>query len=398
MKLAFLSGTLCVAWNVAALAQSSGSNQPYWVPAQKKTTAAPAVTGTAQPPSSAPPVAPLPAPKPEASWPKVLPDTKGAQPAQQPQVWSPQEVEIAKARCNALLKGIDAVVIPVEPIKENSECGTPAPVQLVSIGKSPQVALSPPAIVTCDMVVGLDAWLKTDLQPLARKYLGSPIIKMEIMSSYSCRNAYGRTKTRLSEHGRANALDIRGFMTANAQPVDLLADWGPTQREIAAQVAAAKAAATKAEAERAAAIAASKQAPGTQPVVPQPATVAQPGQRPAIPGGTGTIIDGLPRVRVTIPGAAPSAAGANTGLGLTPPSRLGGPKPKTGHGAVAAAPPSHLPQAAQHVQDKKSLLLRQAHTGGCKIFGTVLGPEANNAHRNHFHVDMAERNSGAYCE
>ena len=35
--------------------------------------------------------------------------------------------------------------------------------------------------------------------------------------------------------------------------------------------------------------------------------------------------------------------------------------------------------------------LRAAHESACKLFGTVLGPEANNAHRNHFHVDMAER-------
>jgi hypothetical protein len=28
----------------------------------------------------------------------------------------------------------------------------------------------------------------------------------------------------------------------------------------------------------------------------------------------------------------------------------------------------------------------------------VLGPEANNWHKNHFHVDMAERPRGVICE
>ena len=37
--------------------------------------------------------------------------------------------------------------------------------------------------------------------------------------------------------------------------------------------------------------------------------------------------------------------------------------------------------------------LRDIHASACKVFGTVLGPEANNAHRNHFHVDMAKRQS-----
>jgi hypothetical protein len=39
----------------------------------------------------------------------------------------------------------------------------------------------------------------------------------------------------------------------------------------------------------------------------------------------------------------------------------------------------------------KTQFLHAIHQSACKIFGTVLGPEANKAHRNHFHVDMAER-------
>ena len=34
----------------------------------------------------------------------------------------------------------------------------------------------------------------------------------------------------------------------------------------------------------------------------------------------------------------------------------------------------------------------------CRHFGTVLGPEANEAHRNHFHLDMAERKVKRICE
>jgi hypothetical protein len=42
--------------------------------------------------------------------------------------------------------------------------------------------------------------------------------------------------------------------------------------------------------------------------------------------------------------------------------------------------------------------LRRLHKGACGIFGTVLGPEANEAHRNHFHFDMATRKRNAFCE
>lgn len=46
----------------------------------------------------------------------------------------------------------------------------------------------------------------------------------------------------------------------------------------------------------------------------------------------------------------------------------------------------------------QSRFLKEIHEGACKIFGTVLGPEANAAHKNHFHLDMAKRRHGSYCE
>jgi hypothetical protein len=33
----------------------------------------------------------------------------------------------------------------------------------------------------------------------------------------------------------------------------------------------------------------------------------------------------------------------------------------------------------------------------CGPFGTVLGPEADRFHRDHFHVDTADYRSGSYC-
>ena len=42
--------------------------------------------------------------------------------------------------------------------------------------------------------------------------------------------------------------------------------------------------------------------------------------------------------------------------------------------------------------------LRSLHASACKQFGTVLGPEANKAHENHFHFDLAPRRRSSYCE
>nr|WP_244505655.1 extensin family protein [Methyloceanibacter stevinii] len=38
------------------------------------------------------------------------------------------------------------------------------------------------------------------------------------------------------------------------------------------------------------------------------------------------------------------------------------------------------------------------HGDACKVFWTVLGPEANAAHRDHFHLDMRKRRYVRICQ
>jgi len=45
----------------------------------------------------------------------------------------------------------------------------------------------------------------------------------------------------------------------------------------------------------------------------------------------------------------------------------------------------------------KGKVLKKLHKTACGPFGTVLGPNANKAHQNHFHFDVASYRSGAYC-
>lgn len=42
-------------------------------------------------------------------------------------------------------------------------------------------------------------------------------------------------------------------------------------------------------------------------------------------------------------------------------------------------------------------LLQQLHASACGIFGTVLGPNSDRHHQDHFHFDVADYRSGAYC-
>lgn len=304
------------------------------------------------------------------------------------------EIATAKARCVALMARHDLVVIPRDAIEEG-ECGTLAPVELVAVGKSPQVALSPPAIVTCEMAVAIHDWVKSDIQPLAKKHLGQPIARIETMSSYSCRNAFNRKGGKLSEHGKANAIDIRGFVTAKGETAYVLENWGPTALEVAAMAAKADAerkarelADAKAQAEAAAnaqAVAAAKSGAEASKSSSNPLAAA------------GTLIDGLPKAGITIGGGGLVTGGQRpTDFGIAP-SRLGGPKPAVERAIVAApvaAPanptkPATPPGAIS--RDARSAFLRDVHAAACQRFMTTLGPEADKWHRNHYHVDLAER-------
>jgi hypothetical protein len=49
-------------------------------------------------------------------------------------------------------------------------------------------------------------------------------------------------------------------------------------------------------------------------------------------------------------------------------------------------------------KSKWSNELRQMHKAACGPFGTVLGPQANKYHKDHFHFDTARYRSGSYCK
>lgn len=46
---------------------------------------------------------------------------------------------------------------------------------------------------------------------------------------------------------------------------------------------------------------------------------------------------------------------------------------------------------------KDGKALRRMHKEACGVFGTVLGPESDRWHRDHFHFDTRRHGNGAYC-
>ncbi len=132
---------------------------------------------------------------------------------------------VEPTECDQALAKI-AVAPPLGALIAPGECGAPDAVRLetVVLPDASKVTITPPATLRCKMALNVAQWLREDVAPAASK-LGAPLRVLENLGSYECR---GRDRVRgatLSEHGRADALDVHSFKLANGKLL-VLADTG----------------------------------------------------------------------------------------------------------------------------------------------------------------------------
>jgi hypothetical protein len=100
-------------------------------------------------------------------------------------------------------------------------CMATGSVQLIDIG-TPVTNIT---AMTCPLARQFARWTREAVQPAAEQWLGSRVARIESMGSYSCRPLNGQAGNKLSEHGRANAVDIGAFILADGRRITILADW-----------------------------------------------------------------------------------------------------------------------------------------------------------------------------
>lgn len=88
-----------------------------------------------------------------------------------------------------------------------------------------EVALSSSFLASCPLAVAYALFEIHTLQPAAQAVFGQRVTRVDHLGSFACRNVYGRSDGRLSQHATANALDIAGFRLADGQRINLLRDW-----------------------------------------------------------------------------------------------------------------------------------------------------------------------------
>ena len=158
---------------------------------------------------------PLPRSRP-AQAPGAEPPT--ARPAEASEPEEPPPPSACRLRLTAEL----AVAQSAPPVVARGECGIEDGVRLeaVFLRDKTRVALTPPAIVRCTFAEAIVQWVREDLAPAVRN-LGAPLRSLDNYAAYDCRGRNRIVGAKLSEHGKANAIDVRSVKLANGTVVGL---------------------------------------------------------------------------------------------------------------------------------------------------------------------------------
>lgn len=122
-------------------------------------------------------------------------------------------------QCRVVLSS-GGVRVVEEPDRVAGDCATRDTVRLRG------QLLSPAApVMTCQQALAYAFWTRHVVQPAALADLGEPITRIDHYGTYACRNVYGRTSGRRSEHAFANALDVAAFRTASGRQISVQNDF-----------------------------------------------------------------------------------------------------------------------------------------------------------------------------
>jgi hypothetical protein len=124
-------------------------------------------------------------------------------------------------QCYAALRAAGASFRPLPDSAQGNGCGMTGAVQLLDIG-TPVTNLG---AMTCGLAERFTSWVRDAVQPAARGAFGVGVAKIESFGTYSCRPLNNQAGARLSEHGRANAVDVGAFVLKDGRRISVAADW-----------------------------------------------------------------------------------------------------------------------------------------------------------------------------
>jgi hypothetical protein len=126
----------------------------------------------------------------------------------------------APSACQVRLAKI-AAFQPLPTLVGAGECGAVDVVQMDSVMLPDQskIAVLPAAIMRCPMAEEIAHWVREDVAPSLKNL--PPLRALDNFASYDCRGRNNVRAAQMSEHGRADALDVRDFKLADGRELGL---------------------------------------------------------------------------------------------------------------------------------------------------------------------------------
>jgi len=124
--------------------------------------------------------------------------------------------------CRLALTESIAIAPSIPPIAGPGSCGGDDLVRLEAIvlPDSTRVAVKPAAVLRCAMASAIADWIRSDIAPLAEAQK-TRVGELDNFDSFECRGRNRVAGAKMSEHGRANALDVRALKLANGASISL---------------------------------------------------------------------------------------------------------------------------------------------------------------------------------
>jgi hypothetical protein len=199
----FVPVVLAVFWACAAFAQEQPADLPETAPMPEER------------PAEAPPRRDA-----RPRFPVLLPISK-------------EDAEAAETLCKMVLAKEKLIAAPALAALWDNGCGAVGQITIsaIKLKDGKEVTLRPSALIRCETAEAVADWVRDELVPATASYSG--VARLEVAASYHCRPRNNVRGAQMSEHGRANAIDIRAVVMNDGRrfgvdlpetPIQLLAD------------------------------------------------------------------------------------------------------------------------------------------------------------------------------
>lgn len=116
-----------------------------------------------------------------------------------------------------------AQVRAAEPLRTRAGCGYEEAV-VIEASAHPWSAPQP-MIMNCPLAASVYLWERRVVAPAAETHFGQGVAEIRQYGIYNCRTVNHRPGARLSEHAKANAIDVSGFVLEDGRVISLRSGW-----------------------------------------------------------------------------------------------------------------------------------------------------------------------------